>query len=129
MCRNIISKEKTIENVLQSNGRHCLFMISCPRRIKTLCVCADVSVKCNMHNTNTMDITPDTYIAKIYPSPLSGDNIEPLYQFPFRLNEKIEINKEFPDGHTIMIFGDFDDCDVRQKLLVDITIHAIKVGV
>lgn len=129
MCRNVISKEKVIENVLLPTGRHCLFMIPCPRYIKTFCIDASISIKCNLHNTNTMDIAPDTYIAKIYPSPLSGSNIKPLYQFSFKLNENVEINKEFPDGHTIMIFGDFQDCDIKQKLLADITIHAIKVGV
>ena len=55
-------------------------------------------------------------------------NTEPVYEFKFRIGKPTIINKEFDDGHTIMIFAEIPKCELYTGISTEINIKSIKVG-
>ena len=122
-----IVKNRYIENTIDSHLPY-LFTIGCPEYIKTFTFDGDIKIIGINENYNRRYIHTDTYIAKIYSDIRMTSNTEPVYEFKFHIGKPTIINKEFDDGHTIMIFAEISKCELYTGITTEINIKSIKVG-
>lgn len=126
----IILKNKKIKNVLQKNShRRCLFSLGCPNNFKTFKIDADINITTTDDNGLFINGNPDVYIAKVYPNILKIKDPTPIHEFKFHIGETINIDKEIKDGHTIMVFGDYNDEYNKKLFIIEINIDKITVGI
>ena len=121
-----IVKDRYIQNKIDSHLPY-LFTIGCPKYIKTFTFNGDIKIIGIDENYNHKRIETDTYIARIYSNIRITSNTNPIYEFKFHIGKPTFINKEFIDGHIIMIFAVLPEYKY-SGISTEINIESIKVG-
>lgn len=123
-----ILKDRSINNYLPPDRKYdYLFTVSCPSNFKTFKFDGNIEILSNGINYSTINITPNTYIAKVYPDMRINQTTDSLCEFEFSIEKEALVNKNFDNASNIIIFGKFGESVKGRPLNITVDIKSIEV--